>query len=59
VYQTIKQILTLVERPLLSASALLKVVQMVDDLVDHFLEADHFVDRCVKFEQEMGDAMAP
>jgi hypothetical protein len=32
---------------------------MVDDVVDHFLEADHFVDMCVKFQQEMGDAMAP
>jgi hypothetical protein len=48
-----------VERPLLSASDLLKGVQMVDDWVDHFLEADQFMDRCLKFQQEVGDAMAP
>jgi len=50
---------TVLERPLLSASALLKGVQMVDDWVDYFLEADQFMDRCRKFLQEMGDAMAP
>lgn len=50
---------TVVERPVLSACALLKGVQMVDDWVDHFLDANQFVDRYLKFQQEIGDAMAP
>jgi hypothetical protein len=40
-----------VERPQLAATALKKGVQVEDDLVDDFLEADHFMDRCLKFKQ--------
>ena len=50
---------TVVERSLLTAIVLLKGVQMVNDLVDHFLEVDHLMDRCLKFKQEIGDSMAP
>ena len=50
---------TVVERLLRTSSALMKGVQKVDDWVDHFLEANQFVDRCLKFQQEMGDAVAP
>jgi hypothetical protein len=31
---------------------------MADDLVDHFFEVDHFMERCLKFKREMEAVMA-
>jgi hypothetical protein len=45
-------------RSQLTTSALKKGLQMVDDLVDHFFEIDHFMDRCLKFKCEMEAVMA-
>jgi hypothetical protein len=32
---------------------------MADDLVDHFFEADHFMDSCLKFKCEMEAVLIP
>jgi hypothetical protein len=31
---------------------------MADDLVNHFFEVDHFMDRCLEFKHKMGAVMA-
>jgi hypothetical protein len=46
-------------KPQLPTSALKKGIQMMDNLVDHFFEVDHFMERYLKFEHEMEAVMAP
>jgi hypothetical protein len=48
-----------VKRPQLTTSTLKKGLQMVDALADHFLEADYFMDMCLKFKHKIMLVMAP
>ena len=47
------------ERPQLTASTPKKGLQMVDDLVDNFIEVNIFMDMCLKFKHSMESVMTP
>jgi hypothetical protein len=54
-----KGCVAVVERPRLTATALGKGLQMVDDLVDNFFEVADFMDRYLKFKLKMEAVEAP
>jgi hypothetical protein len=49
---------SVVERCELTSSALKRGLQIVGDLVDHFVEADSFLDRCVRVKHKMDAVIA-
>ena len=49
--------LAVVQRPNVTAIILTKGLQVTDDVIDHFLNADHFIRTCLKFMHKMEAVM--
>jgi hypothetical protein len=50
--------LAVVQRPNVTAIILMKVLQVTVDVIDHFLNADHFIRTCLKFMHKVEAVMA-